>query len=247
MNNAQKRVTSFSLSLGEGWGEAVLLFFFLFLSCQTFASERAETDSCSPVRVYHPHYYSRIELFDSEKPIRKKDIVFLGNSLTEGGKWSELLHRKNLRNRGIMGDVAMGVYDRLHQILPGRPKKIFFLIGANDVSHDLTVDSIVTAITQVVDRIQQESPKTKLYLQSLLPINESFGRYKRMTGKTDTIPAINKQLEVMAKERNVPFINLYPLFTVSGTNVLREELTGDGLHLNDEGYKIWAEALKPYL
>lgn len=203
--------------------------------------------NCPPERVYFQHYYNRVEHFKTEEPIDKKDIVFLGNSLTEGGNWTELLRKKNIRNRGIGGDVAMGVYDRLNQILPGQPKKIFFLIGANDISHDLTVDSIVNAIMQVVDRIQAESPKTKLYLQSLLPINESFGRYKLMTGKTNMIPEINKRLEAIAKERKITFINLFPLFTKPGTSILREELTGDGLHLKEEGYKIWAKALKPYV
>lgn len=211
------------------------------------ANAVAASVNCPPERVYFQHYYNRVELFKTEEPIGKKDIVFLGNSLTEGGKWSALLGKKNIRNRGVSGDVAMGVYDRLDQILPGQPKKIFFLIGANDISHDLTVDSIVAAITHVVDRIRSESPKTKLHLQSLLPINESFGRYKRLAGKTDMIPEINKRLEAVAKERNLPFISLYPLFAKPGTNILREELTGDGLHLNEEGYKIWAKALKPYL
>lgn len=211
------------------------------------ANAVAASLNCPPERVYFPHYYNRVSLFNSEEPIGKKDVVFLGNSLTEGGKWAELLRKKNIRNRGVSGDVAMGVYDRLYQILPGAPKKIFFLIGVNDVSHDLTVDSIVAAITQVVDRIQSESPATKLYLQSLLPINESSGRYKRLTGKTELIPEINQRLEQLAKERKISFVHLYPLFVKPGTNVLREELTGDGLHLNEEGYKIWAKALKPYL
>jgi CubicO group peptidase (beta-lactamase class C family)/lysophospholipase L1-like esterase len=211
------------------------------------ANAVAASLNCPPVRVYFQHYYNRINLFKSEEPIGKKDIVFLGNSLTEGGNWTELLRKKHIRNRGIGGDVAMGVYDRLDQILPGQPKKIFLLIGVNDVSHNLTTDSIVTAITLVVDRIQRESPKTELYLQSLLPINESFGRYKKLPGKTDVIPAINARLAEVAKKREIPFINLFPLFIKPETNTLREELTGDGLHLNDEGYRIWAEALKAHL
>lgn len=211
------------------------------------ANAVAASLNCPPERVYFQHYYDRVEQFKSEEPIDRKDIVFLGNSLTEGGNWTELLRKKHIRNRGISGDVAMGVYDRLDQILPGQPKKIFFLTGANDVSHDLTVDSIVAAITHVVDRILRESPQTKLYLQSLLPINESFNRYKRLEGKTDMIPAINARLAEVAKERDIPFINLYPLFIKPETNTLREELTGDGLHLNDEGYRIWAKALKPCL
>lgn len=199
-------------------------------------------------RTYTDHYYKRFLQFMDEPAITDKDIVMLGNSLTEGGgDWSARLGKKNIRNRGIIGDEVMGIYDRLHQILPGQPAKLFLLIGTNDVSHDLTADSITSLIRMTVDRIQQESPKTKLYLQSLLPINESFGRYKKLTGKTEMIPAINAKLKALAKEKDITYINLFPLFAEKGTNVLRSDLTTDGLHLKEEGYKIWGKALKKKL
>lgn len=199
-------------------------------------------------RLYTDHYYKRFLQFMDEPAIGNKDIVMLGNSLTEnGGDWAARLGNKNVRNRGIIGDEVMGIYDRLHQILPGHPSKLFLLIGVNDISHDLTTDSIVSMIRMTVERIQKESPDTKLYLQSLLPFNESFGRYKKLTGKTGMIPEINKQLEALAKEKSINYINLFPLFTEKGTDVLRAELTNDGLHLKEEGYKIWAKAIKKEL
>ncbi len=203
---------------------------------------------CPPARAYTEHYYKRVEQFRLEEPIRSDEIVMLGNSLTEGGgDWSKRLGKKKIRNRGIVGDEALGVYDRLYQILPGKPQKLFLLIGANDVSHDLSTDSIVSLITQVVDKITSGSPQTRLYLQSLLPINESFGRYQRLTGKTYQFPEINQRLEALATQRGITFVNLYPLFTEPETDILRKELTNDGLHLTEEGYRIWSKALKPYL
>ena len=58
------------------------------------------------------------------------------------------------------------------------------------------------------------------------------------------VPEINSRLEAFAKEEGIANINLFPLFTEKGTNVLRSELTGDGLHLNEDGYKIWVKAIK---
>lgn len=199
-------------------------------------------------RTYTNHYYKRFLQFMDEPAISNKDIVMLGNSLTEnGGDWAARLGKKNVRNRGIIGDEVMGIYDRLHQILSGQPAKIFLLIGVNDISHNLTVDSIVSMIRLTVERIQRESPDTRLYLQSLLPINESFGRYKSMTGKTAMIPAVNKQLEALAQEKDIKYINLFPLFTEKGTDILRADLTNDGLHLTEEGYKIWVKAIRKKL
>ncbi len=194
---------------------------------------------------YSNHYYKRMRQFDAEPAIKRTDIVMLGNSITEGGgNWNEKLGTNNVVNRGISGDIAMGVYKRLHQILPYQPAKIFLKIGVNDVSHDLPTDTIVNRIRLVIERIQRESPKTRLYLQSLLPIREATGRWKRLTGKTSQIPEINARLEAMAKEKRITYINLFPLFVEPGTNIMREELTYDGLHLSKSGYDVWAKELK---
>ena len=198
--------------------------------------------------AFPPYYYVRMRAFEDAPPIRSTDIVLLGNSLTEGGKdWAEKLGKPNVRNRGISGDVALGVDARLYQITPHKPAKIFLLIGINDVSHDVTVDSLMTDIRTLVDHIRAQTPKTKLVLQSLLPIRESTGRWKRLQGKTDMIPQINARIEALAREKGLTFINLYPHFTEPGTNIMRAELTYDGLHLSKAGYDVWVKLLKPHL
>ena len=211
------------------------------------ANAVAASFGCPPERVYFPRYYERREQFRNEAPITPKDIVFVGNSLTENGKWNEYFPGQKIVNRGIIGDEALGIYDRLYQILPGKPKKIFLQTGANDVSHDLPVDSIVERIAMIVDKIREESPETQLYLQGSLPINESFNRYQKMTGKTEVLPELSKRLEQLAASRGIVFINLFPLFVQPGTNVLRKDLTNDGLHLKKEGYEIWVRAIEPYV
>lgn len=178
--------------------------------------------------------------------ITPESIVFLGNSLTYGGDWNSLFGINNAVNRGIVGNTAADIDGRLSEVTAGKPAKIFLMCGVNDVSHDLTADSVARAVTGLVDRIRRESPSTKLYLQSLLPINNSFGRYKRVIGKEQTIRDINALLEPMARERGVEWIMLYPYFCDENLN-LRKELTTDGLHLVDSGYAIWKEHLMPYV
>jgi len=207
----------------------------------------AASFGCQQIRMYFPRYYERLEQFRKEAPITSKDIVFLGNSLTENGKWNEYFPGQKIVNRGIIGDEAMGIYDRLYQILPGKPKKIFLQTGANDVSHNLSIDDIVERVAMIIDKIREESPETRLYLQGSLPINESFKRYKKMTGKTDVMPQLSKRLEQLAASRGVVFINLFPLFIQPRTNVLRKDLTTDGLHLKNEGYEIWRKAIERYV
>ncbi|MGV8962627.1 MAG: serine hydrolase [Candidatus Saccharimonadaceae bacterium] len=200
------------------------------------------------LRKYHDHYYKRLLEFKNEQPINSKEIIMLGNSITEaGGDWGTLLGHKNIRNRGIMGDNAMGVYDRLDEILKGKPQKIFLMIGINDVSHHHPSDYIVNDISEVIDKIRLNSPRTKIYLQSILPINESFGQYTRLNGRGTQVPEINAKLKELARNWNLTYIDLFSLFTESGSNILRSNLTGDGIHITQEGYEIWRRELKKYL
>ncbi len=190
-------------------------------------------------------YYQRASLFDT-LGTNQNSIVMLGNSLTHGCEWHELLGNPNVVNRGINGDIAEGIDLRLDGILRGHPAKIFLLCGVNDVSHDLSADSIASAVEAIVGRIKRESPTTKVYLQSLLPINNSFGRYKRIFGKEQTIRDINTLLEAYAAKNDITWINLYPAFADEKGN-LRSDLTNDGLHLLGPGYIIWREILLPYI
>ena len=46
--------------------------------------------------------FQRRSLFE-KLPVTSKDIVFLGNSITDGGEWNELLANPRVKNRGISG------------------------------------------------------------------------------------------------------------------------------------------------
>lgn len=84
-------------------------------------------------RKHTTFYDQRATLFEV-LPTSKKDIIFLGNSITNGGEWAELIGNPHVKNRGISGDRTDGILDRLHVITKGKPAKIFLLIGINDLS-----------------------------------------------------------------------------------------------------------------
>lgn len=194
------------------------------------------------------HYADRVELFAAEPPITADDIVMLGNSLTEnGGDWGTRLGAANVVNRGIVGDDADGMLRRLVQITPGHPRAIFLMAGINDLSHGLTAEAVADKVCSLIDSIGAASPSTRLYVQSLLPIDEGTGRWKLLEGRSADVAAVNALLEKACQRRGLTFINLYPKFVRLGTNTLRRELSRDGLHLSDQGYKLWAFELRRYV
>lgn len=195
--------------------------------------------------TYTPYYHQRASHF-ATLPVDGNDIIFLGNSLSDNGLWNEMFDNADIKNRGIIGDIVQGISDRVGFATKGHPKKIFLLIGVNDVSHHLTPDSIVTAVEKLIVKIKKESPETELYLQSWLPINNDFKRYKNMIGKEEIILQGNVFLEQVARRQGVTWINLFPLFADRECKLPRH-LTNDGLHLNEEGYKIWRDEVAKYI
>lgn len=191
------------------------------------------------------YYARRATLFDL-LPVYSSDIIMLGNSLTDGAEWNELFDNCHVKNRGIVGDIIPGFFERLEPILKGQPRKIFIMGGVNDTSHGVSADSIVSAMTQVVTTIQARCPKTEIYVQSMLPFNNDVRLWKLLKGREQVVVDGNKGLESMCQRLGVTFINLYPLF-VGENGKMKPEYTNDGLHLMGGAYLIWRDALLPYI
>lgn len=198
---------------------------------------------CSPAQ--DEYWHQRVTLFD-KLPVESGHIVMLGNSITDGGEFSELFDNENVINRGIRNDVIKGVEKRLGQVTAGRPSKIFLLIGINDISHNLSVDRLAADYEHLVKEIRQQSPESRLYIQSVMPINNDFKRYRNLTGKEKTITALNKRIESIASDNGAIFIDLTDALSDT-RGKLRKGFTNDGLHLTGAGYKAWAKAIRPYI
>ena len=191
-------------------------------------------------------YYARRATLFEQLPVGKKDIIMLGNSLTDGAEWNELLRNRHVKNRGIVGDIVQGLYERMEPILKGQPKKIFIMSGVNDVSHGVDGDSIARATEKLIVLIKTRSPRTRIYLQSMLPFNNDVREWKYLVGREQVVVDGNRALEQVARRQGVTWINLYPLF-VDENGKLKAEYTNDGLHLMGEAYLIWRDAIKPYI
>jgi lysophospholipase L1-like esterase len=188
------------------------------------------------------HYKRKVEQFNSE-PVIKGQIIFLGNSITEAGKWKELTGLDNTLNRGIGGDVTFGVIQRLDDVIKRQPSKLFILIGINDIGKDIPDAKIADNCRIIIEKVKARSPATEIFLQSILPVNPTVNRFPQHYDKEHHIIHTNMLLRTVADKSGVRFINLYPLF-LNDRQLLDESLTADGLHLNPQGYKIWMQFLK---
>lgn len=188
-------------------------------------------------------YYDQRELLFESLPTSENDIIFLGNSITDGGEWVELFQNINCKNRGISGDVCDGVLNRLETITKGQPAMVFLMIGINDLGRGGHPDTIALKTRHIVERIKTESPHTQVFVQSVLPTNDFYGLFSGHTSRWQEVAEINELLKVMANEEEVTYIDLYSHFATE-EGKMNLQYSNDGLHINGEGYKLWHDVIE---
>ena len=192
------------------------------------------------------YYDQRKSLFEI-LPETKNEIIFLGNSITDGSEWSELLQNPRAKNRGISGDTSEGVLFRLYQITRVQPAKVFLLIGINDLSKNVSPDTVYANICKIVSTIRTKSPKTKVYVQSILPVNNTFKTFSTHTSRTPLVKDINQRLKNICPKLGATYVDLFSELKNPNDDMLNPLYTNDGLHLLGEGYKAWLRVILPYL
>lgn len=191
-------------------------------------------------RLEGAYWLNRTELF-ALYPVPAGATMFVGDSLTDAADWHELLGDPLALNRGISGDTTAGVLKRLETVIRARPARVFLLVGINDLNTGVAVETVVANHREIVRRLREGSPQTRIVIQSLLPMDTlRWGVEVR-----DKILAVNRALSGLAEGEAVRFLDLYPLFAVEDR--MEEACSHDGLHLNGEGYRRWREALRALL
>lgn len=192
---------------------------------------------------YHNYLYDSRLAYFNQLPAVKGAVVFWGDSITHWGDWAEFMGFKKVLNRGIAGDNTYGLRARMEEITRHQPKKIFILIGTNDLNKKIPVSYIVDNYKKIIQDIHKLSPGTKVYVQSVFPINNDLIGRQYYTGTNEEILALNTALKTMTVTMQVPFVDIYPALTDT-KGQMDAKYTYDGLHLSGLGYQQWVNYLK---
>ncbi len=175
----------------------------------------------------------------NQRPLIPGRVVFLGDSITEGGDWNEFFPELRTLNRGIGGDSVAGVRGRLPSAIH-QPVAVSLLIGTNDL-HGLgetrDINGIAEQFRDLVTNIRVTVPDTPLYVNSVTPRTKSW---------VTKIKALNQRYARIAANADATYIDLWPALADS-EGALRKEFTRDHLHLTEPGYQAWVGVLRPHL
>lgn len=186
-----------------------------------------------------PYYLSKVSQFNELKNNDKFSIVMIGDSITDGAEWYELLKNNEVQNRGIGGDTTNGVLDRLNTINKSI-KKAFIMIGINDIGRYKRVDEIYNNYIKILEDLEKKD--IKVYIQSVLYVGKNYPNSDYFNKE---VKNLNKKLEQIAKDKNIDFIDLNSI--LAPNNYLEKKYTDDEIHLNGKAYILWANEIIKYI
>jgi len=218
---------------------------FIVVSGMTLSVSSQNQGAAIDSSKFAPYWWHSKDMYD-HLPDIKNEIIFLGNSITDGAEWFELLGNRKCLNRGISADITQGILFRLDAITKLQPAKLFIMIGINDLSRNMTPDEVIVNYSKILERVRNESPRTKVFVQSVLPVNPATGMALNHTNKTPQIIELNSKLKELAAKFGCTYIDLFSVMA-DAENHLPRKCSIDGLHLSYEGYRLWVETIKPFV
>lgn len=182
------------------------------------------------------------EASDREEMPPAGAVLFTGSSSARLWKVGKHFPNHETINRGFGGSQYS---DLLHYVdrvvLPYRPRTIVIYSGDNDIAAGESPDEIVQEVRRLLDRIHAGLPKTKVILLSVKLCDARWdhrGKVKRM----------NKLLEKLAgRHAWVHYLDVAGALLDEKAKPRPELFRKDKLHLNDAGYHVWSDVLRPLL
>ena len=194
---------------------------------------------------FRNHRYDSFKVLETNG----ESIVFIGNSITDMHCWPEAFVTSEgnylpIVNRGNSGTYSTEQSNNLESYINGKPKKVFMMIGTNDIATsgglNFSGEQVLQYVKSIVERIHARSPQTKIYLYSILN-NKTSNRVEATWLHTNEI------VKNYVEAKNVEWLTYIDLY---------DKLTGvaqggvwsyDNLHLTAAAYKVWCETICQYL
>lgn len=166
------------------------------------------------------------------------DVVFLGDSITYGGDWEEYFPELSVCKLAVPGESIEQILYRADMIEKLQPQKVFVLAGVNNISRGHYEDTIKKNYSLLLQELSEMN--CEIYVQSILPV--------RTPSEVDNsrIDIANEIIEGLANDYGCVYIDIHTAF-LDENSEMKEELTKDGIHLNENGYAVWIEQIESYV
>ena len=176
----------------------------------------------------------------------EKRVVFIGNSITDG--WPnarpDFFKLNNYVGRGISGQTSPQLLSRFRQdVINLKPFAVLINIGTNDVAQNTGPYNEEFTLGNIMSMAElADANGIKVILSSVTPAGEYPWR-KEIKDVPQKIMSLNAKIKAYAKEKGFSYIDYFSVMC-DENNALKSNLGTDGVHPNEEGYKIMEATAK---
>jgi lysophospholipase L1-like esterase len=167
-------------------------------------------------------------------------VVFMGDSITDnwGRKYGKFFPGKPYINRGIGGQTTPQMLIRFRpDVIALKPKVVVILAGTNDIAGNTgpaTLESIEDNLMSMAELAKVNG--IKVVFSSVMPVCD-YIRPQTARRPPDKIRALNAWIRDYAAKNGHGYLDCYSVM-LDDTQMLKREITDDGLHPNDAGYEL---------
>ena len=226
------------------------------LALSSFQVFGQNTTLIPAARDFPTNWISRHEANVAEAKRGGIDLLFIGDSITDGWRWGnggskiwpQYYAPRHAANFGIGYDRIQNVLWRVEHVELENisPKVVVLLIGTNNTGNEdnrqsrNTTPQIIEGISNLIRQIQMRLPQSKILLLGIFPRGEKNDPIRQQ------VKAVNAGISKLDDGGNIKFLDLGEKF-LSPDGTLSRDLFPDLLHPDEAGYQIWASAMEPTL
>jgi lysophospholipase L1-like esterase len=172
-------------------------------------------------------------------------VLFVGSSVIDFWKTlPEDLPGIQTINHGVAATTYSAVYDEIESVIvPYRTRRIVMYSGDNDLAWGRSVDSVFETFQKAAEKIHALLPESKIFVISVKP-----SRILTRRIHIGQVRRVNAMMKTFAESTDyVTFVNVFDAMLAPDGAPNGDLFVWDGIHMNHEGYKLWASILRPYL
>jgi len=187
-------------------------------------------------------FESEVARFESLQSADESLVIFTGSSSVRlYKKVADLSDEVMILNTGFGGSTAFGLLTYLNEtVLRFKPKQVFIYEGDNDIAAGRTNATIIAHLNSVFQRIWEALPETQIVFIAAKPSPLRWDKHEQYE-------ALNAALSRMAeRDRRLVYADVYTPMLRNG-RVIEDIFIEDRLHMNEAGYALWDEVMKPLI
>jgi uncharacterized sulfatase len=185
------------------------------------------------------HEFARTDI---RQPPPPGVVAFVGSSSVRRWPLAQFFPGVPVLNRGFGGSWTADVAWYAHRVVtPYQPETVVVYAGDNDIGHGRSPEQVAGDFQRFVRNVRRQRPSSSIVFLAIKP---SLKRWAFV----EQIRAANRAIrEICDQDQSLHFADIFTPMLGEDGRPKADLLAGDGLHPSEEGYRLWASVVRPFL